>query len=314
MHCNDSFAPHRCVLWGVIPVTVNGPVIYTDLDGTLLDHDTYALGDAGPVLAGLLARGIPVIPCTSKTHAEVVVLCRELGIDGPFVVENGAAIWVPEDWGLTRPRGSASASRYWCQVLGKSRGFIRGLLSGLGDEWANRFHALSDMSLREVQAVTGLDALSSRRAQARHFSETLLWLGSASDRHHFANALSPLGLRVVQGGRFLHVLAGGGKGAALQWLHEKIRQEICPAAISIAAGDANTDLELLEAADRALIVRSPVHEPPVPNRQNHLYTSTGEGPEGWAEGIQKIIDQLDEENRYGRLLPERNYYYAAQSG
>ena len=84
---------------------MSAPVIYTDLDGTLLDHDNYGLGPAGAVLLEMLARNIPVIPVTSKTHAEVQLLCHTLEMTGPFVVENGAAIWVPQTWGLSRPLG-----------------------------------------------------------------------------------------------------------------------------------------------------------------------------------------------------------------
>jgi mannosyl-3-phosphoglycerate phosphatase family protein len=290
------------------------PVIYTDLDGTLLDHDNYGLGPAGAVLLEMLARNIPVIPVTSKTHAEVQLLCHTLEMTGPFVVENGAAIWVPQTWGLSRPPGSASASGYWCHVLGKSRGYIRGLLAGLAGEWSGRFHALSDMSVRQVCAVTGLDEFSAKRAQARHYSEALLWLGSATDRIGFVQATAELGLQVVEGGRFLHVLAGGGKGTAMGWLHQKICRDLYSDAISIAAGDANNDLELLEAADHALVVRSPVHEPPKPHNHPKLYISRLEGPAGWAEGIQHIIKVIDQERGHGRFLSERQHHYAAQSG
>ena len=73
------------------------------------------------------------------------------------------------------------------------------------------------------------------------------------------------------------------------WLHQKICRDLYSDAISIAAGDANNDLELLEAADHAFVVRSPVHEPPKPHNHPKLYISRLEGPAGWADGIQHII-------------------------
>lgn len=290
------------------------PVIYTDLDGTLLDHDTYDPGPARAVLADLMRLGIPVVPCTSKTRAEMLPICRDLGIGGPFIVENGTAIWVPHQWGLVRPPGTGADAGYWCHVMGKSRGFIRGALAGLSVEWANRFHSLCDMSLRQVCAVTGLSPVEARAAQARHHSETLLWLGSAADRASFSDALRQLNMQVVQGGRFLHVLAGGGKGEAMKWLHGALSQWLYPGAASVAAGDADNDLELLEAADHALVVRSPAHEPPCPERDSNLYISQATGPAGWVEGIHKIMEELAKESRYGRFLSERHDYYAAQSG
>ena len=49
-------------------------VVYTDLDGTLLDHHTYAFDEALGAIKALKDRGIPIVPCTSKTRAETVCL------------------------------------------------------------------------------------------------------------------------------------------------------------------------------------------------------------------------------------------------
>ena len=43
---------------------------------------------------------------------------RAMGIDGPMIIENGAAIWVPQDWGLERPEGSDSDADAWCHSFG----------------------------------------------------------------------------------------------------------------------------------------------------------------------------------------------------
>lgn len=44
-------------------------VVYTDLDGSLLDHHSYSFEPAQTMLMHLAARGIPLIPCTSKPAA-----------------------------------------------------------------------------------------------------------------------------------------------------------------------------------------------------------------------------------------------------
>ena len=104
---------------------MSGAVIYTDLDGTLLDHHTYAFDEALETIEALKDRGIPIIPCTSKTRAETVSLMQAMDIHGPMIIENGAAIWVPQDWGLERPEGSSSDADAWCHSFGPSRGMIR---------------------------------------------------------------------------------------------------------------------------------------------------------------------------------------------
>ena len=46
-------------------------LVFTDLDGSLLDHNTYSYLDARPQLYALERLGIPLIPATSKTRVEI---------------------------------------------------------------------------------------------------------------------------------------------------------------------------------------------------------------------------------------------------
>ena len=288
-------------------------VIYTDLDGTLLDHHTYAFDEALETIKALKDRGIPIIPCTSKTRAETVGLMQAMGIDGPMIIENGAAIWVPQGWGLERPTGSDSDADAWCHSFGPSRGMIRRQLAILSIEWGNRYQSLCDLSDKQVAAVTGLDLDGAARAKQREHCETLIWLGTPADRTAFAEQIETLDMRCVQGGRFVHVLASGGKAEAVSWLHHKICRERpgFDGAISVSAGDAENDVEMLEVTDLALLVRSPVNEPPTVRRQGGLVISDTEGPAGWAEGIEALIERVEEEEDRGRLLSKRHDHNAA---
>ena len=292
---------------------MSSAVIYTDLDGTLLDHHTYAFDEALETIKALRDRGIPIIPCTSKTRAETMRLMQAMGIDGPMIVENGAAIWVPQDWGLERPAGSASDADAWCHSFGPSRSMIRRQLAILSIEWGNRYQSLCDLSDKQVAAVTGLDLDGAARAKQREHCETLIWLGTPADRKTFAEQVETLDMRCLQGGRFVHVLTSGGKAEAVSWLHHKICRERpgFDGAISLSAGDAENDVEMLEVTDLALLVRSPVNEPPTVRRQGGLVISDTEGPAGWAEGIEALIERVEEEEDRGRLLSKRHDHNAA---
>lgn len=46
-------------------------LIFTDLDGTLLDHESYDFTPARPMLARLAAMRAPVVLASSKTAAEI---------------------------------------------------------------------------------------------------------------------------------------------------------------------------------------------------------------------------------------------------
>ncbi len=74
--------------------TVEQLVIFTDLDGTLIDRDTYQSEEAKSTLDVLRRKSIPVILCTSKTRSEIERLRNPMGLNTPFVVKNRAAIFV----------------------------------------------------------------------------------------------------------------------------------------------------------------------------------------------------------------------------
>jgi mannosyl-3-phosphoglycerate phosphatase len=292
---------------------MSNALIYTDLDGTLLDHHTYSFEAASPALAMLRKNGTPVIPCTSKTRAETTHLMRVLELDGPMIIENGAAIWVPQDWGLRRPENASEDAGAWCHSFGPPRSLIRRQLAALSIEWHNRYQPLSDLSDRQVAAVTGLDLASAAHAKQRQYCETLVWLGTPADRKAFAEEVESLDMKCVQGGRFVHVLASGGKAQAVSWLHHKIRAERpeYAAAVSIAAGDADNDAEMLEITDLALLVRSPVNALPTLKRRSGIVVSEALGPAGWAEGIRALIARAEKESDHDRLLSKRLDNHAA---
>ena len=70
-------------------------LIFTDLDGTLLDADNYSFEEALPALEKIKKRKIPLILCSSKTKAELELYQKKLKIKSPFISENGGAIFIP---------------------------------------------------------------------------------------------------------------------------------------------------------------------------------------------------------------------------
>jgi predicted mannosyl-3-phosphoglycerate phosphatase (HAD superfamily) len=120
-------------------------------------------------------------------------------------------------------------------------------------------------------------------------------------------------MRCVQGARFVHVLSSGGKAEAVSWLHRKISTERpgFEDALSISAGDAENDIDMLQVTDLALLVRSPVYAPPQIARAGGLIISDQLGPDGWSEGIETLLDRVMEDRVSGRFLPKRHDYNAA---
>ncbi|HEY4579910.1 MAG TPA: HAD-IIB family hydrolase, partial [Candidatus Acidoferrales bacterium] len=64
-------------------------IVFTDLDGTLLDYHTFSWTAANEALAEIERRRVPLVFCTSKTRAEIEALRRKIGNAHPFISENG---------------------------------------------------------------------------------------------------------------------------------------------------------------------------------------------------------------------------------
>ena len=54
--------------------------VFTDLDGSLLDHHAYSFENARPALERLREQRIPLVFITSKTRPEVEMLQAAMGI------------------------------------------------------------------------------------------------------------------------------------------------------------------------------------------------------------------------------------------
>lgn len=266
-------------------------LIFTDLDGTLLDHETYSFTPAKDLIQTLQKNRTPIIPNTSKTRAELLKLREEIGLHSPFITENGAAIYLPKNDFPSMPAGSSEHGDYWRKSFSQSRAHWVTLLERLAPELQALFQSFSQMTLEQLCKATGLTQEQAQLAREREFGEPVLWNGSEDEKALFVTLVEAVGGHVLQGGRFLHVGGNANKGTAMNWLKELYQQEYNKKIITIACGDSQNDIDMLEEADIAILVKSPAHPYPLVRRVKPTIITKKEGPDGWVEGLNKFYTQ-----------------------
>jgi mannosyl-3-phosphoglycerate phosphatase len=252
-------------------------LIFTDLDGSLLDHFNYEVGPADQVLTYLENQTIPVIFNTSKTFDEVLVLRIELNNHHPFIVENGAAIYIPKGYFPESHSSKFTESSH--------PDYLKVSLSEDRAYWLK----VHEMGPSGITRATGLSEEKAVLANRREYSEPILWEGDKNKKIKFINDMRQSGANIEEGGRFLHLIGHCNKGKALTFLLNIFQQQQVKPILSIALGDGKNDVPMLAAAEEAILIRSPVHPfPDIPN-QDHILKTDHYGPHGWAEGITKIL-------------------------
>lgn len=262
-------------------------LIFTDLDGTLLNHRDYSYAEALPALEKITAMQIPIIINSSKTAAEIEDIRARLHNNGAFVVENGAAVFMPA--GLI-PGADGAAKRV---ILGRPISEILSLTHAIRDRYGFSFRGFSDFSVDEVMQETGLTEKEARQAKQRLASEPLKWYDSEEKRLLFEHLLKEQGLQLVKGGRFWHIMGQNDKGKAMAWLLNTYQQQQRQKIVTIALGDSQNDLPMLEQADYAAVIqRVDGSYLSVDKKADRLVRSQHPAPLGWREAIEQLFKKL----------------------
>ncbi|AFU98218.1 HAD-IIB family hydrolase [Simiduia agarivorans] len=268
-------------------------LVFTDLDGTLLDHFNYSFAKAVPMLAALRQHDIPLIIATSKTFAEVQPLRSQLRNGYPFIVENGAGIYLPLSFlpeeQLHQFSGVALHQGYWRLALSQPRAYWQTLLTQAAKDFHGLFASFTQLGTEGIARATGLSHQDARLANEREFSEPVLWLGDDNRKSQFIVHMTALGANVLEGGRFLHITGNSNKGRAMQWVADAFALRDGHRFTTLAAGDGKNDVPMLELADAALVMRSPVNPTLCLNRSHGYIESPCAGPLGWAKGINHFL-------------------------
>lgn len=263
-------------------------IVFTDLDGTLLDHETYSAASSLPAVRVLQARGADIVLCSSKTRSEQAALCDELDVNDPFIVENGSAVIMPLHSMTTATEIVVEYDGTRVLVLGKPVDEIRTILKQVTEDTIISYRSFSDLSPEEVSQLTGLDIASAKLAKEREYSETIISSFSIDETSTFIAACQAYKLQCSWGGRFLSVTGeGADKGRAARMLTDIYRLNFGNV-LTVGIGDSDNDAPLLREVDLPYLVQRPNGQwkaLDVPN----LNRLAAVGPLGFAEMVSDLI-------------------------
>ncbi len=255
------------------------PLIFTDLDGTLLDHDGYSFAAAQPAINLIKQNAISLIINSSKTASEILLIQQALDIRQPFICENGAAVYLPSD----------TDAGWLCEALSRPRDHCLQILNQLRNEFGFRFTGFNDRSVEEIMEMTGLPRDNASQAMQRGFTEPIQWLDSAEQWLQFRQQLQARNLSFLQGGRFMCIMAGPAisKGQAMAWLTQRYRDKA--QVITIALGDSPNDQAMLNASDIAIVIQSDRAGAVQLDQPKKILRTAERGAQGWQWAIDKLL-------------------------
>jgi mannosyl-3-phosphoglycerate phosphatase len=259
-------------------------IVFTDLDATLLDHETYSHAPAQPSIDFLIREDIPLVFVTSKTQPEAELLQEKMGLCAPFIVENGGAIFIPRC--CSRFFNADHDAEYEIITLGEEYDACTTLLDDLKVQFGLR--GFSHMHHDEVAERTGLHTEGARMAKTRYCSEPFVM----KDEHRLEELkriVGAEGFTVTKGGRFYHLIGKNqNKGTAVKALLERAEAATGLKFRSIALGDSENDFSMLQSVDIPVLI--PKHDGSyAPISLPHLIKAPYPGPKGWNAVLKELL-------------------------
>jgi mannosyl-3-phosphoglycerate phosphatase len=267
-------------------------IIFTDLDGTLLDAASYSYREAQETLELLRERDVPLILASSKTRTEIEPLRYELRNQHPFIVENGGAVFVPKGYFSVPLKDAVLRGSYQVIEFGASYPVLRAALKDIVRDSGVPLRGFGDMSAEEVAERTGLTVAAAALAKQREYDEPLALEGSTELIEHLDGLIKARGLKLSRASRFFHLSGATDKGTACRYLVETYRQaaeQKGDRTLAVGIGDSLNDMPMMAEVDRPILVQKPDGSYDSRIRLPQLALAPAPGPVGWNRAVLELL-------------------------
>ncbi|MEW5700971.1 MAG: HAD-IIB family hydrolase [Candidatus Zixiibacteriota bacterium] len=275
--------------------TKPGLVVFTDLDGTLLDFHTYSHAVATAALRELKRLNVPLVIVSSKTRAEILPLHKALSLETPFIAENGAAIFWPKAAAPIKPRGARERDGLWVREFGVPYASVRKRLIAYREQSGVKCEGFGDWTPEVIAQYAEIPIHLAPLAKKREYEEPFLFrpaLSESTTQNHLRE-LAADGLTVITGGRFYHLTGKTDKGHAVAELIRWYATSLKIKPRTLAFGDSPNDWAMMAACDIGIAVKRPDGKyHPGLRAHRGIRLAGAPGPEGFNRMVLRLLKQM----------------------
>lgn len=264
-------------------------IIFTDLDGTLLDKD-YSFKKAEEGLKLLKEKNIPLIICTSKTRAEIEKYRKKIKNKHPFISENGGAIFIPKDYFKFSFKYTKKTKDYYIIELGERYKKLREELKKIESKTRTKIISFGEMSLKNISYETNLPKEEVKLARKREYDEAFRIIGKGKDK--ILREIKKRNLNYLKGGNYFHIIGENDKGKAMNILKNIYEKENKKKIKTLAIGDSYNDKEMLKNADESFLVQKNDEKWEKIDLKK-IKKIKGVGPKGWNNIITEKYQEVN---------------------
>lgn len=266
-------------------------LIFSDLDGTFLDHQNYSFGRNNQVVIKLKNKNHQLIFNSSKTYSEIKLILKKLRLlKMPFSCENGAILYFPKTI-FKKLKYSKSQENYWKILLTDKN----------SDQWYRNlkklkkkfdFKILKDLPKKDLIKLTNLQNINPMLD--REASQLIIWRDNITKYKEFKKIIKyhENGM-LTQGGRFIQISSPCNKRIATKEIshiyfnlfNDKYYKSI------IALGDNQNDKAMLNFVSHSCVIKNRYSSNLRLNSyKKNVYYSKKNAPSGWEESL-KFVDK-----------------------
>ena len=258
-------------------------LIFTDLDGSLLDKETFKFDVIKDYFKELVRNGIIIIPNSSKTEAELLDFNEQNNLDLSFITENGSSIH-----GLNKIHQNLPDKIIISRTIDEIRNIYE---ENISLDFKNKITHILELEIEVQQKILGLPLDKIKLAIKRNHSLPIKFNGTKIEKNEFIKIMNNSGLTIQTGGRIMNICDNVNKSKAISKTIELINTKMNDQIVTIGVGDNQNDIEMLRHTDYACLVKNDNFDSSLINIEK-LIKSSEPSPQGWADVIKMALQKI----------------------